>query len=86
VVTKGRYSDVVLVVELAPETAGAIMREALAPYQVSRVLRAIVGPTTRPPVGVLHYFGIRVDEALDGYIADARRHPVFELLPPRSAD
>jgi hypothetical protein len=45
----------------------------------------VVGPTTRPPVGVLHYFGVRVDETVDEYIADARRHPVFELLPPTSA-
>jgi deazaflavin-dependent oxidoreductase (nitroreductase family) len=85
VVTKGRHSDHVDAAELAPETAGAIMHEALAPYQRSRLLRAVVGPATRPPVGVLHYFGVRVDETVDEYIADARRHPVFELLLPKSA-
>jgi hypothetical protein len=47
-------------------------------------VRAVVGPTTRPSVGVLHYFGVRVDETVDEYIADARRHPVFELLPRTS--
>lgn len=81
VVTKGRHSDFVDAVELTPETAAAILHEALARYQRSRLLCAVVGPTTRPPVGVLHYFGVRVDETVDEYVADARRHPVFELLP-----
>jgi deazaflavin-dependent oxidoreductase (nitroreductase family) len=85
VVTKGRHSDSVDAVELAPETAGAIMREVLAPNERSRLLRAVVGPTTRPPIGVLHYFGVRVDETVDEHVADARRHPVFELLPRTSA-
>jgi deazaflavin-dependent oxidoreductase (nitroreductase family) len=86
VVTKGRHSDVVDAVELAPEIAGAILRESLAPYARSRLLRAVVGPTIRPPIGVLHYFGVRVDEAVNEYVADARRYPVFELLPRRAAD
>jgi hypothetical protein len=30
-------------------------------------------------VAVLHYFRIRVDDALADYVATARRHPVFEL-------
>ena len=85
-ITKGRHSDVVDAVELVPETAGAIMREALAPYRRSRLLRAVVGPTTRPPIGVLHYFGVRIDKTLDEYVADARRQPLFELLPHTSAD
>lgn len=80
VVTTGRRSGAAEAVELAPETAGAIMREAVAPYGPSRLLRAVVGPTTRPPIGILSYFGIRVDET-DDYVADARRHPLFELLP-----
>jgi len=81
VVRKGRRTDVVDSVELDPETAGAIMHEALAPYARSRLLRRVVGPTTRPPVGILHYFGVRIDQTVDEYIAEARRHPVFELLP-----
>jgi deazaflavin-dependent oxidoreductase (nitroreductase family) len=84
VVTKGRHSDIVDVVELAPETAGTIMHGALARYQRSRLLRAVVGPATRPPVGVLHYFGVRVDDTVDEYVAGARGHPVFELLPHTS--
>ena len=86
VVTKGRHSDFVDAVELAPETAGALMREALAPYDRSRLLRAVVGPTTRPPIGILHYFGVRVDETVDEYVAHTRRHPLFELLPHTPAE
>jgi deazaflavin-dependent oxidoreductase (nitroreductase family) len=78
--TRGRQSAVVDAVELAPETAGALMLEALAPYKRSRLLRAVVGPTTRPPIGVLHYFKVRVDDTLDEYVAHARHHPLFELL------
>jgi hypothetical protein len=81
VVTKGRHADSVDAVELAPETAGAIMHEALLPYARSRLVRAVVGPTTRPPIGILRYFGVRVDETLEEYVAEARRHPLFELFP-----
>ena len=80
-VVEGRHSDDVSAIELDPETAATIIGGALAPCERSRLVRAVVGPTTRPPVGVLRYFGIRVDETLDEYVADARRHPVFELLP-----
>lgn len=79
-ITKGRRTFIVDAVELPPETAGAVMRDALAPFGRSRLVRAVVGPTTRPPVGVLRYFGVRVDETLHEYIADARRQPLFELL------
>jgi len=84
VVTKGRHADAVDAAELAPEAAATLMRDALAPYAPSRLLRAVVGPTTRPPIGVLHYFRVRVDATLEEYIAAARRQPVFELLPHAS--
>ena len=80
-ITMGRRSAVLDAVEMAPDPAGAIMREALAPYERSRLLRVVVGPDTRPPVGVLHYFRVRIDVTLDEYVAHARHHPVFELLP-----
>ena len=78
-IIKGRDSAVLDAVELTPHVAGAIMREALAPYQRSGLLRTVVGPTTRPPVGVLHYFGVRVDDTPDEYVAHARNQPLFEL-------
>ncbi len=81
-VTQGRRTETLDAVELSPDAAAALVREALAPYRRSRLLRRIVGPATRPPVGVLHYFGVRIDTTLDEYLADAGRHPLFELLPP----
>ncbi len=60
--------------ELAPEAAGPLLRELLAPFPRSR------------PVPVLHYFRIRVDDALSDYIATARRHPVFVLRRSTRAD
>jgi deazaflavin-dependent oxidoreductase (nitroreductase family) len=68
-------------VELPPDEAGAILRRALQPFRRSRLLRALLGPRARPPIGVLWRYRIRIDETLDEYVADARRHPLFELRP-----
>jgi len=71
--------------ELAPETAGPILRELLAAFPRSRLVRAVVGPNARPPVAVLYSFRLRVDDAVADYIALARRQPVFELRADRGA-
>jgi hypothetical protein len=79
ILSKGGWLEKVEATELAPETAGKIFQEALAPYRRSRLVRAVVGPTTRPPIGILHAFRLRVDTTLAEYVAYTRRHPVFEL-------
>src|SRR5438034_567291 len=66
-------------VELPPEKAAAIIRRALEPYRRSRLLRVLLGPRVRPPVAVLRWVRIRVDEKPEEYLAEARRHPLFEL-------
>ena len=68
-------------VELAPDTAAALLRRALEPYRRSRLLRALLGPRARPPVAVLRWCRIRVDDTPEEYLAEARRHPLFELRP-----
>jgi deazaflavin-dependent oxidoreductase (nitroreductase family) len=68
-------------VELPPEEAAAILRRALEPYRQSRLLRALLGPRWRPPVALLGQYRIRVDETHEEYVAEARRHPLFELRP-----
>jgi hypothetical protein len=68
-------------VELAPERAAAILGRALEPYRRSRLLRAVLGPRVRPPVAVLRWCRIRVDDTPEEYLAEARRHPLFELRP-----
>ena len=84
-VTQGRHVDTFDAAELPPDVAAALVRDALAQYRPSLLLRRIVGPATRPPVGVLHYFGVRIDTTLDEYVADAARHPLFELRAPSAA-
>ena len=66
-------------VELPPEEAGAILRRALQPFRRSRLLRALLGPRWRPPVALLRRYRIRVDDTPEEYVAEARRHPLFEL-------
>jgi deazaflavin-dependent oxidoreductase (nitroreductase family) len=71
--------------QLDPETAGPLMRDLLAVFPPSRLVRAVVGPVDRPPVAILRYFRLRIDDGLDDYVDLARRQPVFELRR-RAAD
>jgi hypothetical protein len=57
------------------------MRTALAPFHRSRLVGALLGPTIRPPVAVLYRYRLRIDDTLEEYVTDARRHPLFELHP-----
>lgn len=79
VIIKHKSAKRFLAIELDPETCGRLLQDLLAPFPRSRLVRAVVGSTARPPVGVLHYFRLRVDDTLEEYTADARRQPVFEL-------
>ncbi len=80
-VSHGGWSERFDVMEQPPETAGPMLRGALAPFHRSRVLRAILGPTVRPPAAILYRYRFRVDDTLEEYVAEARRHPLFELRP-----
>jgi hypothetical protein len=39
----------------------------------------MVGRRFRPPIGVLLRLRVRIDDAVEDYTAEARRHPLFEL-------
>lgn len=71
--------------ELSPDEAATILRRALEPYRRSRVLHALMGPRFRPPIGVLSQYRIRIDDTPEEYLAEARRHPLFELRRVTSA-
>jgi deazaflavin-dependent oxidoreductase (nitroreductase family) len=71
-------------VELPPDEAAAILRRILEPYRRSRLLRALLGPRFRPPIGVLSRYRIRIDDTPEEYLGEARRHPLFELKPASS--
>jgi hypothetical protein len=64
--------------EMAPEAAGHMLHDLLAPFPSSGLIRAVAGEN-RPPVGVLHYFRLRVDNDPTDYISVAERQPLFEL-------
>jgi deazaflavin-dependent oxidoreductase (nitroreductase family) len=80
----GRHVPV-RVVEIPPDEAAPILRRALEPYRRSRLIRALLGPRARPPVAVLRWCRIRVDDTPEEYLAEARRHPLFELRPMTGA-
>ncbi len=81
VIRRGRRSEPVHAIELAPETAGQLMHDTLAIFHRRRFLRVLLGPTVRPPAAILYRYNLRVDAELADYVAEARRHPLFELLP-----
>jgi deazaflavin-dependent oxidoreductase (nitroreductase family) len=74
--------------ELDPKTGGLRLHDLLAPFPRSRLVGAVVGPVARPPVAVLQYFRLRVDDSPDQYVAVVRQQPLFELrqrAPERAA-
>jgi deazaflavin-dependent oxidoreductase (nitroreductase family) len=81
-VSRGSWSETFDVVELPPETAGPMLRDALAPFHRSRLPRTLLGPTVRPPAAILYRYHVRVDDTPEEYVAEARRHPLFELRRP----
>lgn len=85
-VARGRWSEMCAATELPPEVAGPLMRTALAPFHRSRLVGALLGPTLRPPVAILYRYRLRIDDTPDEYLAEARRHPLFELHPKTAAN
>jgi deazaflavin-dependent oxidoreductase (nitroreductase family) len=69
-VAKGDSAESVEAVELTPEAAGPVLRDALAPYLRWRIGAFVIG----------RYFHVRPGSPIEDYIAIARLHPMFELL------
>ena len=63
-----------------------MLRDALAPFHRSHVLRTLLGPTVRPPAAIQYRYHFRIDDTPDEYVAEARRHPLFELRRPMSSN
>lgn len=81
VVRSGGRRSTVHPIEIPPDEAAAILRRALAPYHRSLFLRRLLGPRTRPPVGLLRRYRVRIDDTPAEYRDEALRHPLFELRP-----
>jgi deazaflavin-dependent oxidoreductase (nitroreductase family) len=76
----GRRSPV-HAIEVPPDEAAAILRRVLEPYRQLHLLRRLLGPRVRPPVALLRRYRIRIDDTPQEYLAEAQRHPLFELQP-----
>jgi deazaflavin-dependent oxidoreductase (nitroreductase family) len=85
IITEGEHQEPVTAVELSPDEGGEVLYHVLERFHRSRLLHALLGPRFRPPVGVLWQIHLRVDDSVEEYVDDARRHPVFELLPGSGA-
>jgi deazaflavin-dependent oxidoreductase (nitroreductase family) len=81
VVYSGGRRSVVRPVEIPRNEAAVILRRALAPYHRSLLLRRLLGPRVRPPVGLLRRYRVRIDDTPEDYLNEAQRHPLFELQP-----
>lgn len=81
VVYSGGHRSQVHPAEIPPDEAAAILGRALAPCHLSRLLRQLLGPRVRPPVGLLRRYRVRIDDTPQEYLAEAHRHPLFELQP-----
>lgn len=81
VIRRGRWSQAVQAIEVAPEAAGKLLHDTLAGFPRRRLLRSVLGPSVRPPAAILHRYRLRIDDGLEDYVTHARRHPLFELLP-----
>jgi deazaflavin-dependent oxidoreductase (nitroreductase family) len=72
IVRRGRHEDAVVAVELPPEEAALVMADALAPFLGSPVAASLLG----------RWYALSADSSPADYLAEARRHPVFELRAP----
>jgi deazaflavin-dependent oxidoreductase (nitroreductase family) len=68
-------------VELTADEAGVVLQRLLGGFHRSRLLGALMGPDFRPPIGVLCRLHVRIDDTPADYVAEAGRHPIFELRP-----
>lgn len=69
ILTHGRRRQAVVAVELTPEAAGPVLKDALAPDAASRLIAAFLR----------RYLAVAPDASLNDFVTAARRHPVFEL-------
>ena len=65
----GRHKETLAAIELPPEVAAPILRDAFAPYLASFLMR--------PMLSI--WYGAGPDTTLDGFVKVAQNHPVFEL-------
>ena len=73
-IRRGFHKTQFIPVELTPEEAAPILKEAVAPFLRNRFAELILGP----------HFKVEPDAALSDFVEEARKHPVFELRESHS--
>ena len=68
-IRKGFHKTQVYPVELTPEEAAPILKEAVAPFLRNRFAESILG----------RHFKVEPDAPPSDFVEEARRHPVFEM-------
>jgi deazaflavin-dependent oxidoreductase (nitroreductase family) len=81
IVHSGGRRSLVHAIEVPPEEAATILQRALEPYRQVHLLRKLLGSRVRPPVALLRRYRIRIDDTPQDYLAEAQRHPLFQLRP-----
>jgi deazaflavin-dependent oxidoreductase (nitroreductase family) len=81
VIHSGGRRSRVHAIEVPPDEAAAMLRGVLEPYRQLHFVRRLLGGRVRPPVAVLRRYRMRIDDTPQEYLAEARRHPLFELRP-----
>src|SRR5579859_1341447 len=75
VLTRGWRRQAVVAVELTPEEAVPVLKDAVAPYLSSPVAAVVLRPQ----------FDVAPDASLSDFLSEARRHPVFEVRDSHAA-
>jgi deazaflavin-dependent oxidoreductase (nitroreductase family) len=79
VIRPGGQRSPVHAIEIPPDEAAVILRRSVESCRPMRLLRRTLGSRVRPPVALLRRYRIRIDETPQDYLAEAQRHPLFEL-------
>ena len=67
----GRKNEQVLALELSPDEAAPVIKEAVAPFLANPFAEMILGP----------HIGTTPESPMSDFVEEAKRHPVFELRP-----
>jgi deazaflavin-dependent oxidoreductase (nitroreductase family) len=81
IIRLGGQRSPVHAIEVPPDEAAAILQRALEQCRQVNLLRRLLGSRVRPPVALLRRYRIRIDDTPQDYLAEAQRHPLFELQP-----
>ncbi len=78
ILTRGRRRQAIVAVELTPEAAASVLKEVVAPW-----MRGPMGAVATLMAGG-PMFDVALDAPVNDFINEVRRHPVFEVRGSRA--